>query len=639
MFKKKNNMNKLLFFVAFLAFGFGFSQSKSSSDSLVIQDIVVTATKTKVSPKQIGRVVHVVDSADLQNMQGKNILEILKSVPGIEIGGSGNAFGSNFSIISRGGRNKNALVLIDGIPVFDPSQIENNYYDLNLVNPSSLEKIEVVNSGGSTLYGSGADAVVINLMTKKNYSNEKPLAQIGVSAGSFGTLDTHYSLGGKKDKLSYNFRGSYLKTDGISAINIAGSDPDLDGGDKHNLGVNFQYDLGKTKLFTDFNFNQIIAQYDAFFGDDKYTSQNKKHLVGLENTHGAGLFKATAQYLETQRDQSGEYTSRVYLGQAEEYFKFSEELDLLVGYELRSENYFANSSFSGVTSARENQFSSHQPYVQLQAKWKNLNLVSSARYVFHSAFEDAFVYHVSPSYLFKNIAKDTDLSIRSSLSTAYITPTLYQLFTDDLYTEKNPAEFSPENSLTLEGGISLYVGKKFTLNGTYFNRTTRDEILYRNGVYDENFSLVQRGMYFNSTGKNQYDGVEVDFQYKPFHFLSFGSSYTYTNLKNVQSVAQSLRIPTHKISGFVRTQPSKNLNVGLQYTYVDQREDQDFFTWPYPLVNLPAYHLLDFHSSYNINKNTTCFLMLNNLLNQNYQEVFGYQTKGRNFMLGLNFTF
>ena len=81
---------------------------------------------------------------------------------------------------------------------------------------------------------------------------------------------------------------------------------------------------------------------------------------------------------------------------------------------------------------------------------------------------------------------------------------------------------------------------------------------------------------------------------------------------------------------------------GINYQYVDQRSDAyyDSNIWATQAVNLAAYQLVNSNISYELlPKRLHIFGTVTNILNEDIQEVIGYNTRGRNFKLGLNFLF
>ena len=81
---------------------------------------------------------------------------------------------------------------------------------------------------------------------------------------------------------------------------------------------------------------------------------------------------------------------------------------------------------------------------------------------------------------------------------------------------------------------------------------------------------------------------------------------------------------------------------GINYQYVDQRSDAyyDSNLWATASVELPAYQLLNSNISYDLLSNRLkVFGAVNNILNDDFQELIGYNSRGRNYKLGLNFLF
>ena len=143
--------------------------AQQQTDSLKIQqldEVVITDSKFKLKRENSGKVITKITQQDLQHSQGKTIAQIVNETVGIEINGTKSNAGQNLAYFVRGGRNRQVLILIDGISVTDASQIANDY-DLRLLNADQVESIEILKGASSTLYGSGAATAVINIKLKE----------------------------------------------------------------------------------------------------------------------------------------------------------------------------------------------------------------------------------------------------------------------------------------------------------------------------------------------------------------------------------------------------------------------------------------------------------------------------------------
>ena len=81
---------------------------------------------------------------------------------------------------------------------------------------------------------------------------------------------------------------------------------------------------------------------------------------------------------------------------------------------------------------------------------------------------------------------------------------------------------------------------------------------------------------------------------------------------------------------------------GINYQYVDKRKDSFYHSTYFAIYEgyLPAYQLVNSNISYELLPNRLhIFGTVTNILNDDFQEVIGYNTRGRNYKLGLNFLF
>ena len=161
-------MKKTVKAVAILALlnACAFAQEKDSVKVNQLKEVVISDTKFAQRQEKSGKVIEVISAKDLEKKSGQSLATVLSQVTGVEINGNQSANGKNLGYYIRGGKNRQVLILIDGIPVTDASGISLEY-DLRLLPVEQVERIEVMKGAARTLYGTGAATGVINITLKK----------------------------------------------------------------------------------------------------------------------------------------------------------------------------------------------------------------------------------------------------------------------------------------------------------------------------------------------------------------------------------------------------------------------------------------------------------------------------------------
>ena len=152
------SVNALLW--AFLSI-YNLSAQNQSIDSLSVitnflDEVVVSDSRFALKRSQSGKTVVKIKTEEIEQFSGLGLGILLSTHLGIDIIGKNLYSGHNPSTISiRGGRNRQVLILIDGIRVSDPSRIDNDF-DINALSIEMIESIEIVKGAASSLYGSSA---------------------------------------------------------------------------------------------------------------------------------------------------------------------------------------------------------------------------------------------------------------------------------------------------------------------------------------------------------------------------------------------------------------------------------------------------------------------------------------------------
>jgi len=169
-----------LFFVAQGAFGIADAQSTPSPSPSPLPEIghVITSDRHDETLNQTARTTYTVTKSEMIRHGFRTIADAVEDLPGINLKRYGGT-GSLATLGIRGTLGTQVLVLIDGMPA---GGIQTGTVDLNSIATLGVERIEVVEGGGSTLYGSGSIGGIINIITKPLAG--KPIVE--VRDGSFG---------------------------------------------------------------------------------------------------------------------------------------------------------------------------------------------------------------------------------------------------------------------------------------------------------------------------------------------------------------------------------------------------------------------------------------------------------------------
>jgi vitamin B12 transporter len=622
----------------------GFAQQQTDSTKVEqLDEVVITDSKFNLKRENSGKVITKITQKELQHLQGKTVAEIINATAGIEINGTKSNAGQNLSYFIRGGRNRQVLVLIDGIAVTDASQIANDY-DLRLLNADQIESIEILKGASSTLYGSGAATAVINIKLKEASKNKVSANFRSVLGTNQSVNDDNYAIEDFKNSVSVNgtlnnfnylvsFGNQY--TNGLSAISN-GTESDAFNAINGNLKLGYQFS-NAFKLNVYGSFDKYKAEFDdAFSGidtDDLSTSKQYRVGVSPEYTYKNGSVTLNAAYNTIERDIYSSYPAQFnadsYVADVFNRYNFNDKFYTVIGVnaqENKMESFsipFGSTDFEQSINPETAQFTIIDPYANaVYVSDFGLNVNVGARLNNHSEYGSHVVYSVNPS--FKKETNFGYLKGLASYSTAYITPSLYQLF-EPTY---GNADLKPEENSTIEVGAELNIKDKATVSVVYF---TRDEKNFIDFVDLGGFVF----QYNNIDESFTASGIEFTANYKFTKSLVLNANATYTKVED----DLSLRIPELKANARLDYQVCDNTFMSVSYQFNDDRTDAVYnsTTFMNDEITMKSYSLLDFYVSHKIAKNkVTLFVNVTNLLKEEYVELFGYSTKGRNINVGFN---
>lgn len=624
-----------------------FVNAQSKKDSINnIETVLVTDTKFAQSKEKSGKIIEKITSKDLENKKGQSIATILNQVAGLEINGNQSGTGKNIEYYIRGGRSRQVLIIIDGVPVTDASGI-GLQYDLRLLPSEQIESIEVMKGAASTLYGSGASTGVINITLKKSVKKQiegSAYFQLGTQniASQNKTnpqeFNQGFSVNGTLGKFNYLTALNSTELKGISEA--TGTDFEEDRFSRVNimqkLGFNFNEKLSVNAFV---NYDKLKNTFDANnFTDDLLNNQiSEQFRAGFTTKFvyhkGELLFNSGFSNLErtyftfdtfgNSLDKSY-YKSRTFTADLVNKYNFTNELYAVLGTQFQFLDMFEETKYENIYSDLA-KFNNIDPYATLVYNSKfGFNVNAGARLNIHSVYGNYITWNINPSFSFKN----TPLRIISSISIAYITPSLYQLFSP--YGNLN---LKPEENKTIEAGFETsFLNKKVSFNAVGFYREEFNKFDFLSTA------TPPYGNYINAIETVIARGFETTLALKPTDNVAINSNYTFTQVAELQSI----KIPKHKVNVNLDVKISNKMALNTQYQYNDFRKDAyfDLTTFTTSNVVLKSYQLV--HATLNFTvlpKTFTVFATVTNIFNADFVENIGYSTRGRNFKLGLNFKF
>jgi vitamin B12 transporter len=603
-----------------------YSQTTSINEedsSKTLDNIVITANKYPTKQSNTGKLVSVITKKQIEQSVGKDLAQLLNEQTGLTVSGSSSNPGKDKSIFFRGASSNYTLLLLDGIPLNDPSGTGGTF-DIRLIPLEQIERIEILKGSQSTLYGSNAIAGVINIISKKPTGKDITGAGL-LGYGSYNSFKGNANVSQKTKVIEYNLNYGYFDSKGITEAKdpTGNGNFDRDGFNRQSLQATVGFIIKpKIKISPYYRFSEFKGQYDA----DAFTDGPQKYDASLLNTgfistmcYDKGVVTANYGYDYTKLFYNG-YKSGGKFNHAEVYVNhnFCEQLHLLAGL-----NY---QTFSLPTPDTTNSIFS--PYASLIYNQSGFTMELGSRYNKHNRYGDNFTYSINPSYLFSE-----KLKLFLDISSGYRAPAINELFGPF---GANP-KLKPEASHSIESGLQLWaLNKQLSVLATYYNRDIKDVITYE----------YPRG-YINRD-KQKDHGMELEFQYVPDKHWSLKATYAFVDGEITQKTATKdttfhnlIRRPKHTINLFAGYQVTKDFFVSTSVQHFSKRNDIFYNPANFSAESkvLRAYTLWNAYAEYHFfNNGLILFADAKNLTNKkDYEEVYGYNVQGFTFDGGIRF--
>ncbi|SIO40673.1 vitamin B12 transporter [Rhodovulum sp. ES.010] len=577
-----------------------------AQDSFLLDELVASATLVPIEVNRTGTTVETLDFGEIVE-GGQSVGQTLSQLPGVTVTANG-GLGASSTVRLRGLGGSYIGVRIDGIDVTDPSGTQTSF-NFGTLTAGLPGRIEVLKGTQSALYGSNAIAGVVDI-TSWRPVDEGFSGQARVEGGSYGTGATTLNLGQVGERGEIALTLSHVTADGFSARNTNSED---DGYDQSLMTLFAAFDatenlrLGVSALWSD-----GTVEFDRAAADPSgEIDETRKGLRAFaELTTGAVDHEFAVSTVETERFDEGGFTERFvgerikleYLGAVD----LDADLSLAFGADWTEETATLDgASYDGENGA---------VFGEVQyAPTANLDLALSLRYDSYSDFDDQATGRVALAWRPRE-----DVIVRAVLGTGYRAPSLYERFGPF-----GNAALEPETSRSAELGIEKRYGSESFAKATLFYTEIDDLIDFSGAAYAQ------------VPGTTNSKGIELSGRYALNDTVALTGAYTYTDAEN--SGDRLVRVPRHDFSLGLEAGLTDRLDGRLSLQTVADRFDTNPF--PAPPSDIADYTVVNAGLSYALTETAEAYLRVENLFDEDYEPVRGYNGAGRSLYVGLRASF
>lgn len=563
-------------------------------------EITVTANRFEVPVERTSHSVITVTRADIDRSGFKNLSEVLETIPGVYVARSG-TLGSLTSTFIRGAESNHTVVMIDGVRVVTSNDGQAAIGQIPL---SSVERVEVVKGGASTIYGADAIGGVINVITVKG--SREPKGKAALTLGSNSSQQANISYQDQFNDTAISFGLSRDRTDGFDAKNTSADD--RDGFERSSIFASATKTEDNLTLGITASAWRGDTEYDdGWYGD---TQRFNSHLLALNATYYSDRNTYKLE-LARQFNATTEYTAGSPVSNGTKSKVINEEFNASV-QSIISPLFTQVVGVNYRDEATENQGRNSkaifwQGDIDFSKNILELGLrhEESSQYGSHNTWSAGIVRPFSDrGRVFANL--------RNSFSGATfldLNPSYYTVAPD-------PA---PETAKSAELGIEYAPLRNTRLELIAFDTRFKDKIAY---------DPVTQTMSNVSAAVSK--GIEIGLE-QNWDRAKLNLNYTLNKTEDSNG-NRLLKRPLRQLGAKLSYELDSNLSVELGALHIGGLATSG-------TGNLISYTLWDSKLNYRVSDSFTLGVRLENMFDKEYTPLYGYNGRPRYLEATLNYTF
>lgn len=616
-----------------------FDEGDPMGERIAAEPILVSASRLPMVPlSDFTGSALVITAEQLENRQTRDIADILRDIPGVAVAG----VAGQTQIRLRGSEANHVLVLVDGIEVSDPFAGE---FDVGTLQAEPGARLEVLRGPQSALYGSDAIGGVIAYESASGRA--RPGFAARIEGGTQGTANGALRYGADGDTWDAALSAVVVSTDGQpnarNGVRDIGRDSYTLAG-KGSVEVSDTLTLRTAARFirtegrtNDSDFDTTSPTFGFIIDSPGVTFTNEAiyALAGarLETLEGRWTHDLSAQIADVSRETDSPFG--ITSASEGDRFKASyvsalrlddHSLTFAADYEVEG---FRNATPGGFVFDERREIEQVGLVGEYRYSGEAFDLAAAIRHDFNDLFRDATTFRVGAGY---RVTETTRL--RAAGGTGVKNPGFFELygFVDGRFIGN--AALRPEKSTGWEVGIDQQLGDRASVAVTYFDSELDGEIFTT--FPPPNFIATPA----NRTTESQQRGVEVSLNAQLAEQWSLDAAYSY--LKARENGVEEVRRPKHIASAALTWQaPDDAASATLVVRHNGATPDVAFIDVSFePVrVELDDYTLVNFNARVKLADSLAAFARVENLLGEEYEQVFSFVSPGRSAVIGIEASF
>ena len=569
-------------------------------------EIIVEGLRLPALSSETGSSVSIITAEDIELRGYSFALDALAAAPGVTVNQNG-SFGGLATVRIRGASSDQTLVLLDGIPLGDPTAVGGGY-DFSILDPAEIERIEILKGPQSTLWGSDAIAGVVNIITKR--PSDGLGGSLFAEGGSFATFRGGAAIDGGNDTGDFRLSVSGITSDGISKADEDDGNTETDAYDGLTIGgrggVNLPHDI---RLETAARYMKGQTEIDGF-PPPNFSLADTDDNSETEQITGAVTLKAPMFNDQLQHTLLAGYTDIERRGNFGGFESVDEGDRLILRYQgtaqLGERHRLAFGAEREESSTNDVETSINGYFGLYEFKPVPTVTVSGGiRLDDHSTFGEETTLRAAAAW-----AASDALTLRASWGEGFKAPTIFQL-TQTFGLLPPNADLQPETSEAFDVGFDYTpVKDMLRFRVSYFHRNTRNEIIFAPNFRYENLEATRAR------------GVEIAVDVAVTDTISISANHAYIDAEDRTTGERQIRIPKHSGDVAFIYAHETGFSGSLVVRHNGEETEGPFGS------DVPSWVRVDFAASYPVKENIELYGGIENLFDANYQQVSGYGTPG-----------